>query len=141
MFSSKNVELVKGGDLEEDKMDINAIPDLVLLSSKIVEFLEFYDNPAIIKLRNNDHPNYLHKLYEKFELMPVSMIKLLSEPNKKLRMQNLEKIILLLEKLAEVKNGKRDLEETRDDFLEANNEQYFYPSFGGKDELIKLAQE
>ena len=69
------------------------------------------------------------------------MIKLLSEPNQKLRAQNLEKIILLLEKLAEVKSGKRNLEETRDEFLEANNEKYFYPAFGGKEALQKFVDE
>lgn len=135
------VELIKGGNLEEDQMDINAIPDIELLSSKVVEFLEFYDDPKIVQLRKNNHSNYLFKLYEKFDIMPVSMIKLLSEPNQNLRAQNLEKIIILLERLAEVKLGKRDLEQTRDDFLEENNEKYFYPAFGGKEQLLKLAEE
>ena len=136
-----NIELIKGGELEEDRMDINAIPDIELLSSKVVEFLEFFDEPSIALLRKNNHSHYLFKLYERFEMMPTSMIKLLSEPNQYLRTQNIEKIILLLEKLAEVKAGRRDLEETRDDFLEKNNEEYFYPAFGGKEQLLKLAEE
>jgi hypothetical protein len=144
MFSRNQkpaVEFVKGGELEEDRMDINAIPDLELLSSKVVEFLEFYDDPKIKKLREESHSNYLFKLYERFEIMPASMIKLLSERNQKLRAQNLEKIITLLERLAEVKSGKRNLEATRDEFLEENNEKYFYPAFGGKEVLQKLAEE
>jgi len=144
MFSRNKkptAEFVRGGELEEDKMDINAIPDLELLSSKIVEFLEFYDDPKIKKLREESHSNYLFKLYERFEIMPASMIKLLSEPNQTLRAQNLEKIITLLERLAEVKLGKRNLEATRDEFLEENNEKYFYPAFGGKEVLQKLADE
>jgi len=134
-------ELIKGGELEEDNMDINAIPNIELLSSKVVEFLEFYDDPQIIKLKKENHSHYLFKLYERFEMLPASMIKLLSEPNHKLRTQNIEKIILLLEKLAEVKVGTRNLEATRDEFLEENNEKYFYPAFGGKEQLIKLAEE
>jgi hypothetical protein len=134
-------EIIKGGDLEEDKMDINAIPDIELLSSKGVEFLEFYDEPQIVKLRKENHSHYLFKLYERFEMIPLSMIKLLSEPNHKLRTQNVEKIIMLLERLAEVKAGTRNLEATRDEFLEENNEKYFYPAFGGKEQLIKLAEE
>jgi len=135
------VELIRGGDLEEDKMDINAIPDIELLSSKVVEFLEFYDEPSIVKLRKENHPHYLFKLYERFEVLPASMIKLLSEPNQRLRTQNVEKIIMLLERLYEVKTGKRNLEATRDEFLEENNEEYFYPAFGGKEKLMKLAEE
>jgi hypothetical protein len=139
--NNPTVELIKGGNLEEDKMDINAIPNIELLSSKVVEFLEFYDNPDIVKLRKENHPNYMFKLYENFEMLPSSMIKLLSEPDLKLRTSNVEKIIMLLERLYEVKTGKRDLESTRDDFLEQNNEKYFYPAFGGKENLIKLAEE
>jgi len=139
--NSPSVELIRGGDLEEDRMDINAIPDIELLSSKVVEFLEFYDEPAIVKLRKENHPHYLFKLYERFEILPASMIKLLSEPDYHLRTQNVEKIIMLLERLAEVKAGKRNLEATRDEFLEENNEKYFYPAFGGKEELMKLAEE
>lgn len=135
------VELIRGGDLEEDRMDINAIPNIELLSSKVVEFLEFYDEPATTKLRKENHPHYLFKLYERFEVLPASMIKLLSEPNQSLRTQNVEKIIMLLERLADVKTGKRNLEATRDEFLEENNEKYFYPAFGGKENLIKLAEE
>ena len=75
MFSrQQSVEFVKGEKLEEDKMDINAIPDIEMLSGKVVEFLEFYDDPKIVELRKNNHPNYLHKLYERFEMMPLSMI-------------------------------------------------------------------
>jgi hypothetical protein len=139
--NNPSVELLRGGDLEEDKMDMNAIPDIDLLSSKVVEFLEFNEQPEIIKLKKENHPHYLFKLYEKFDILPASMIKLLSEPNLKLRTQNVEKIIMLLEKLAEVKAGKRNLETTRDEFLEENNEKYFYPAFGGKEELIKLAEQ
>jgi hypothetical protein len=139
--NSPQVEIIKGGELEEDRMDINAIPNIELLSSKVVEFLEFYDDPKITELRKNNHSNYLFKLYERFEMMPTSMIKLLSEPNQKLRTQNVEKIIILLERLAEVKAGKRNLETTRDEFLEENNEKYFYPAFGGKEKLMKLAEE
>ena len=139
--NNPSVELIKGGDLEEDHMDINAIPDIELLSSKVVEFLEFNEKPETIKLRKENHPHYLFKLYERFEVLPASMIKLLSEPNQDIRTYNIEKIIMLLERLAEVKSGKRDLEQTRDNFLEENNEKYFYPAFGGKANLMKLAEE
>lgn len=139
--NNPTVDLIKGGELEEDRMDINAIPDIELLSSKVVEFLQFYDEPSIVRLRKENHPHYLFKLYERFEVLPASMIKLLSEPNHQLRTQNVEKIIMLLERLAEVKTGKRNLETTRDEFLEENNEKYFYPAFGGKEQLMKLAEE
>jgi len=139
--SQAKFELVKGEPLEEDKMDIKAIPNIEVLSSKVVEFIEFYDDPKTKKLRETNNGAYLNLLYDRFEILPLSMIKLLSEPDKQARAQNLEKIILLLEKLAEVKLGKRNLETTRDEFLEENNEKYFYPAFGGKDALVKFAEE
>lgn len=133
-----NVELVTGDQVEEQNnrvMSVSAIPDVVELSNKMIEFLEFYDDPVNVNLRKTNYPNYLNAMYEKFEKMPASMISLLSD--EKNRAENLEKLIIMLETLGRVKKGEKDLEEARDEFVEERNEEYFYPAFGGKEQMIK----
>jgi hypothetical protein len=79
---------------------------------------------------------YLNTLYDKFEKLPTSMIKLLSEDDPDTRADNLAKIIDLLETLGKVKKGEISLEKANDDYTEKQNEAYFYPAFGGKDKLM-----
>ena len=136
--SNPNLQLITEDQLDEkDKrvMSVSAIPDVLELSRKVVEFIEYYDNPATKNLRLTNYPVYLNTLYEKFEKMPASMITILSD--EKNRVANLEKVINMLEVLGKVKNGSKNIEEARDEFVEKNNEEYFYPAFGGKDQLIK----
>ena len=136
--NKKNIEIVTEDQLEDKDqrtMSVNAIPNVLELSNQMIEFLEFYDRPDIVKMRKNNYANYLNMMYDKFNKMPASMISLLSD--EKNRAQNLTKLIEMLETLGKVKNGEKDLEEARDEFIEQNNEQYFYPAFGGKEQLIK----
>jgi len=74
-------------------------------------------------------------LFDKFEKLPASMIKLLSDEEE--QVQNLQKIITMLETLSKVKDGKITLQSAHDEFTEKQNEDYFYPAFGGKDKLIQ----
>jgi len=120
---------------ENRQMSVSAIPNVTQLSNMMIEFLEFYDDPKIAKTRKSNYANYLNLMYEKFEKMPASMIKLLSDEEN--RAMNLAKLIDMLETLGQVKNGNKNIEEARDEFVEKQNEEYFYPAFGGKDQLIK----
>jgi hypothetical protein len=43
----------------------------------------------------------------------------------------------MLETLSKVKDGKITLQSAHDEFTEKQNEDYFYPAFGGKDKLIQ----
>ena len=87
------------------------------------------------KLRDTNHGSYLNTLYDKFEKLPASMIKLLSDDEN--QVENLEKIINMLETLSSVKRGEVSLETAHDTFTEKQNESYFYPAFGGKDKLMQ----
>jgi len=136
--NKKNIEIVTEDQLQDKDqriMSVSAIPNVVELSNQMIEFLEFYDRTDIVKMRKTNYANYLNLMYEKFNNMPASMISLLSD--EKNRAQNLTKLIEMLETLGKVKNGEKNLEEVRDEFIEQNNEQYFYPAFGGKEQLIK----
>jgi hypothetical protein len=73
-------------------------------------------------------------MFEKFEKMPMSMIKLLSDEEH--RAENFEKLLIMIETLVQVKSGKVDIQEASDKWSEQQNEQYFYPAFGGKEKLM-----
>ena len=116
-------------------MSVNAIPDITLLSTLVIDFVEYYNMPSTQKLKNTNYGAYLNTLYDKFEKLPTSMIKLLSDDDN--QVENLEKIINMLETLSSVKRGEVSLDKAHDDFTEKQNEAYFYPAFGGKDKLMQ----
>jgi hypothetical protein len=137
--SDPNVSLVSEAEANQEgmdrKMSVDAIPDITLLSSLVVDFIEFYNDPSVTQIRKLEHGRYLNMLFDKFEKLPASMIKLLSDEEE--QVQNLQKIITMLETLSKVKDGKITLQSAHDEFTEKQNEDYFYPAFGGKDKLIQ----
>ena len=123
------------GGAPERIMSVNAIPDITLLSTLVIDFVEYYNMPSTQKLKNTNHGAYLNTLYDRFEKLPMSMIKLLSDDEN--QVENLEKIINMLETLSSVKRGEVSLDKAHDAFTEKQNEAYFYPAFGGKDKLMQ----
>jgi hypothetical protein len=118
---------------------INAIPDLELLTTKIIEFLEFIDKPEIINMKENEPGNFNYIVNEKFSMLPLSMVKLLTEREQ--RAQNLEKILDMINILRSVKTGQKTFETAENEFVEKRAEEYLYPAFGGKDNFYKVAEE
>ncbi len=118
---------------------ISSIPDLELLTTKIIEFLEFVDKPEIITMKENEPGNFNYIVNEKFSMLPVSMVKLLSEREQ--RAQNLEKILDMINILRSVKTGQKTFETAENEFVEKRAEEYLYPAFGGKDNFYKVAEE
>jgi hypothetical protein len=138
--TNTNVSLVteaeaNQGGAPERVMSVNAIPDIILLSTLVIDFVEYYNLPSTKKLKNTNYGMYLNTLYDKFEKLPTSMIKLLSDDDN--QVENLEKIINMLETLSSVKRGEVNLETAHDEFTEKQNEAYFYPAFGGKEKLMQ----
>ncbi len=119
--------------------DINAIPDLTLLTTKLLEFIEFEEKEETQKLKEEDRGNYNYIVYKEYEMLPPSMIKLLSEKEK--RTENLQKVLDMLELLKNVKNGTTDFEKAENDFMEKRSEEYLYPMFGGRDKFYQIAEE
>lgn len=119
--------------------DVNAIPDLLELTNKILEFIDFYDKPEIKKLREENMGNYNYLVGEKFEKLPPAMIKLLSDEEN--RASNLEKLMEMLSLLQSVKDGKNTFEKTENDFFEKRAEEYIYPKFGGRENFYKVSEE
>ena len=119
--------------------NIDAIPDLVELTNKLLEFIEFEDKLETQNIKNNDKGYYNYLVQERFDKLPTSMIKLLSEKDR--RAENLEKILDMIELLKNVKIGKTTFEKAENDFVEKRAEEYLYPQFGGKDNFYKIAEE
>jgi hypothetical protein len=138
--SNNRVDLVSAEEAnqggQEREMSVDAIPDVTELSTMVIDFIEYYDKPSTKLLRDTNYPNYLNSLFDNFNKMPMSMIKLLSEDDPDTRADNLAKIIDLLETLGKVKKGEISLEKANDDYTEKQNEAYFYPAFGGKEKLM-----
>lgn len=122
-----------------DIFNINNIPDLVEMTNKLIEFIEFSDKSETIKLKENNIGNYNYIISERFSILPQSMIKLLSEREK--RAEHLQKILELLKLLKQVKTGNKSYESAETEFIEQKSEEYLYPQFGGKDNFYKIAEE
>ena len=119
--------------------NIPQIPDLTLLTSKILEFIEFYDNPKTQNLIKTNKSKYNAMINERFEMIPIAMTRLLSDNEK--RVQNLEKIMDMISMLEKVKNGNNTLENAETNFFEKRASEYLYPQFGGRDNFYKVAEE
>jgi hypothetical protein len=118
---------------------MSQIPDLTELTSKILEFIEYYDNPDTQELIKNNKGNYNYVISQKFEIIPYAMIKLLSDVDN--RAQNLQKIMEMIKMLENVKNGTSTLQSAEEEFSEKRAKEYLYPQFGGRDNFYKIAEE
>lgn len=119
--------------------DINSIPDLVLLTNKVLEFIDFEDNIETQNLKKNDIGRYNFIVDDRFKSLPTSMIKLLSDKDK--RTENVEKILDMIRLLKNIKEGYTSFENAENEFFEKRAEEYLYPKFGGKENFYKIAEE
>jgi len=123
----------------ENAPTISSIPNLELLTDNVLNFIEFFDNPKIQELKKNQPGNFNYLVNEKFNTLPVSMIKLLSDLDN--RESNLEKILEMITLLKSVQTGNKSFENAENEFVEKRAEEYLYPSFGGKENFYKVAEE
>ena len=119
--------------------NISNIPDLVEMTNKLIEFIEFSDKPETIKLKENNMGNYNYIISNRFSILPPSMIKLLADREK--RSEHLQKILEMIDLLKAVKSGSKSYESAETEFIEKRSEEYLYPQFGGKEQFYKIAEE
>ena len=119
--------------------DINAIPDLTLLTTKILEFIEFEEKEETQKLKENNRGYYNNLVDTNFEILTPTMIKLLSDKNN--RSENLEKMMDMIRLLRNIKEGRNTFENAENEFMEKRSEEYLYPIFGGREKFYKIAEE
>jgi hypothetical protein len=145
MSSQKELEPVAGKCVEaevkldggvtgyvEPEMSASAIPNLNELLEKIIEMVEFMNTPQMVKKKRTDPKNYEYTIFFKYrEHMPTKIIDLLIENHT----DNLQKLITMFETLNGIKMGNLDMTTEYEKFTENVNEEYLYPSFGGKDKF------
>ena len=117
----------------------SSIPDLEKLTSDILKFIDFVDEPDIKELKETNIGKFNFMVNEGFPDLPVSMIRLLGDYDNKEK--NLEKILEMIELLRSVKTGHKTFENAENEFVEKRAEEYLYPAFGGKDNFYKVAEE
>ena len=92
-----------------------------------------------LKLKKEDRGQYNYIVNKEFDMLPQTMIKLLSEKEK--RTENLQKVMDMLRLLKNVKEGKTNFEKAENEFMEKRSEEYLYPVFGGRDKFYQIAEE
>jgi hypothetical protein len=130
--------------LEQGTMSVNAIPDLDVLTGHVYEILEFLERPATSSLLKSNEGAVKMMLNQKYaDTVPLPIITLLLEED--LRVENVEKLLNLFERLAKVKKIKNEdealkvLEKTQEEFTQENRKQYKIEEF--EKELEKQANE
>jgi hypothetical protein len=119
--------------------DINAIPDLTLLTTKILEFIEFEEKEETQKLKESNRGYYNNLIDTNYEILTPTMVKLLSDKNNKT--ENLTKMMDMIRLLRNVKEGRNTFENAENEFMEKRSEEYLYPVFGGRENFYKIAEE
>jgi len=118
----------------EPEMSASAIPNLNELLEKIIEMVEFMNTPQMVKKKRTDPKNYEYIIFFKYrDYMPSKIIDLLIEDHT----ENLQKLITMFETLNGIKSGELDMTTEYKLFTDKVNEEYLYPSFGGKDKFME----
>ncbi len=115
------------------KYSIDEIVDIDKILNNIIDFIQFSDKPEIIDLEKRDDTAYFHLIMERYEELPMSIIRLLMEREN--RSENVEKLLDMITLLSKLKNGEGDINEEFEKFSENLNEEYVYPEFGGKEKF------
>lgn len=121
--------------MEDKEMKSEMIPDIVILTGRIIELLKLMDNTEMMILEKGNNNEYTNIILSQFEDLPYSIIKLLLERNE--RENNVGRLINMLNILKNVKSGEQDINEAYNKYSEQLNEEYIYPKFGGKNNFEK----
>jgi glucosamine 6-phosphate synthetase-like amidotransferase/phosphosugar isomerase protein len=109
------------------------IADPDCLIKNVLRAIEIMDTDDMIKLQEESYPRFMNKVIDEIPDIQTSMIKILSDRQN--RVQNLERILQIIETLRKVKFGNLNMESAYANFVEEQNEKYIYPQFGGKKEF------
>jgi len=138
------VSLVSAEEAEQDKnamnfsrgeMSVDAIPDLDILTGKVLEILQFLEDEKVKKLNRSDPSAVKMMLNNKYLEVPYGILTLLLEEDK--REENVEMLLNMFEKLNMAKAGMADLETIGNNFREEITEKYEYSKYGGKEGFEK----
>lgn len=119
---------------------VDHIPDLDILTShvlEIVEYIEAPENQSLIKQNPSAVTMMLNNKYA--DTVPYNMITILMEDD---RDYNLGRIISILDSLRLAKEGKKTLDDAKNELTEEIYQKYEYSKYGSKEKFEKaLADE
>lgn len=123
-------EMEKDSGTLRMKMTPNAIPDIGKLIERVFELLEFIDTDEMLKMERENGGSFTNLVNTKFEDMPYSIVRLLMDREN--RVENMERLLVLFEKMRQIKEENRDIDEAYEQYTEELREQFLYPQYGGK---------
>jgi hypothetical protein len=110
-----------------------SLPDIDELLTTLTEFMEYISQPEMRKLEKSDSnafEQHLDKKFSDFTYRYYGMFKMLL--NRHQREQNLYKILEIIGKLSNVKDGKSTLDMEEEKFKKELNHEYLFSQYGGE---------
>ncbi len=111
-------------NLKNAKPDINAVPDLNLLLEHMYEILSFFTSSKGKKLLSTQRDKLILQIADKYESVPISMIKILAD--EKNRKENVERLLNMLSLLQQAKDGVINIDDVQKNISDDLNKQYIY---------------
>lgn len=133
-YSDPNAEIM-GGSTEAS---VDAIPDLEVLTEKIIEILEYLEQDDVKKICEKDESIIRISLINKYaDVVPLKFIDLFMDNDEEHKQENVDRTLRLIEMMAKIKAGKADLEKESQRFVEEVNQRYVYSKYGSKENFEK----
>jgi hypothetical protein len=137
-YNDPNAEIM-GGDGEAS---VDAIPDLNVLTAKIVEILEYLEQPDVKKICETNDSLIRMTLINKYaDTVPLKFIDLFMETDEEHKQESIERTLKWIEVLAKVKAGEADLEQESKELVDEVNQRYVYSKYGGKENFEKALRK
>jgi hypothetical protein len=108
--------------LKNEKPNIHAIPDLNILLTNIYDILFYLLSNEGKYLLNTQYDHLIETLGNKYEFVPLSMIKMLANENN--RTENVEYILSMISHLQDAKDGIVSIEDVHKNFTDNLNKRY-----------------
>ena len=117
---------------------VEAIPDLDQLTSDIYEVLAYLEQPDIKKIcEQNDSIVRINLINKYADRMPLHFIDLFMTKDEDKKNDAIERALDMIDKLAEVKFGKRDIKKFSKEWADTINYDFVYAKAGGKENFEK----
>lgn len=128
--------------LPEPQLDINAIPDLGKLLDNILQLLQYINTDEMQKLELEDNESFMEHVDNKFRNLSIQYYSIFSLlMDRKNREDNVQKIIEMINRLKQVKEGKISLKQADHDYKEEINQRYIYSQWGSKEQFEKAMKK
>jgi hypothetical protein len=128
--------------MEKGEASIDAIPDLDVLTAKIVEILEYLELPEVKKVCEKDDSIIRMSLINKYaDSVPLNFIDLFMDKDEEHKQESIERTLIWIEQMAKVKAGEADLEEVSKSLVDEVNQRYVYSKYGGKENFEKTLRK